>query len=273
VLARGQRAPVSPASGVQFQQGSVLEPATLPEACRGCDAIVHLVGIISEIGGQTFERIHVEGTRNLLQAAAAAGVKTWVHMSALGSRPDAPSRYHRTKFLAEELVRAQAPTWTIFRPSLVYGPGDGFTTLFDRMSRWSPVLPLIGGGHSRVQPIAVDEVAHCFGSALSTPAALRATFDLCGPQPLTFREVIASIVRHAGRRRWLVPIPWWIARSQARLLECVFPWVFRQAPPLNREQLKMLAEDNVGDFYPAAKAFTFTPRPFLAPIPPPSNPP
>lgn len=259
VLARGMK----PADAAfETVRGSVLEPASLNAACSGCDAVIHLVGIISEVGEQTYERVHDEGTGNLLTAAKAAGVPRFVHMSALGTRPNAAARYHRSKWAAEERVRASGLAWTIFRPSLIYGPGDGFVNLFARLSRWSPALPVIGPGASLVQPVAVADVARCFVGALNEPAAVGRTFDLCGPDRLAFRKVLAEILRALGRRRALVSLPLPVARVQARLLEFVFPRLLRRAPPLNRDQIVMLGEDNVGDPAPAARLFGFSPAPF-----------
>jgi len=259
ILARSSR--VNPA-GVEFVAGSVLDRASLANAVSGCTAIVHLVGIISECGSQTYERVHTEGTRNLLDAAGSAGAVRWLQVSAIGARPDAPSRYLSSKGRAEALVRSSPHAWTILRPSLIYGPGDGFTNLFAQMSRWSPVLPLMGGGHTRVQPIEVSDVIGCLSNALIRPVAIGQTYDLCGADRLTWREVLTEILRARHRRRWLMPIPWSIARAQARFLEVIYPLLLRRAPPLNRDQLRMLAEDNVGDPGPAREDLGLIPRPF-----------
>lgn len=245
-----------------YRRGSVLEPATLPPALEGCSVVIHLVGIISEVGGQTYERVHVDGTRHLLAAGRAAGVTRWIQVSAIGARPDAPARYHRSKWAAEELVRGSELAWTILRPSLVHGPGDGFTRFFARMSRWSPVLPLMGGGHSRVQPIAVADVVEAVVAALARPSAIGKTYDLVGPRALTWRAVLEEILRGCRRRRWLVTVPWTLARWQAGFLEWAYPTILRQAPPLNRDQLRMLAEDNVGDPGPAERELGIRPRAF-----------
>lgn len=242
--------------------GSVLRPETLAPACSGCDAVVHLVGIISEVGDQTFERVHVDGTRNLLRAAAAAGAGTFVHMSALGARPGAASRYHQTKWAAEELVRASGLRWTVFRPSIIHGPGDAFVNLFARLSRWSPVLPVIGSGRGLLQPIAVADVARCFAGALTLPAAAGRTYELVGRDRLSFREVLEAIGEVTGRRRPGLSIPTAIARVQAAAMECVWPRLLRRAPPLNRDQILMLAEDNVGDPGPMMRDFGIDPEPF-----------
>jgi NADH dehydrogenase len=244
VLARGTRARMD---GVEVVQASVLEPEGLVEACRGCEVVVHLVGIISEVGDQTYERVHVDGTRHLLEAARAAGVRRWVQMSALGARPEARARYQRSKAAAEALVRSSGLAWTILRPSIVYGVGDGFLNFFERMSRWSPVLPLIGGGRMQFQPIAVDSVARCFAEALVRSGAIGRSYDLCGLERVTLREVMEAILRVTGRRRWLLPVPWAVAGFQAAVAEWVFGGVLRRPPPLNRDQLLMLMEDNIGD--------------------------
>jgi uncharacterized protein YbjT (DUF2867 family) len=244
VLARGTRARMD---GVESVQASVLEPAGLREACRGCEAVVHLVGIISEVGDQTYERVHVDGTRHLLESARAAGVRRWVQMSALGARADGRARYQRTKAAAEALVRSSGLDWTILRPSIVYGVGDGFVNFFERMSRWSPVLPLIGGGRMQFQPIPVDAVARCFAEALVRPVTIGGTYDLCGLERVTLREVMEAILRVTGRRRWLLTVPWVVAGLQASVAEWVFGTVLRRPPPLNHDQLRMLLEDNVGD--------------------------
>ncbi len=265
VLSRGFRR-LDPA--VRSVHGSVLDPGCLPEACAGCDAVVHLVGIISEIGGQTFERVHVDGTRNLLAAARAAGVPRFIHMSALGTRPDAVARYHRTKWAAEESVRASGLDWTLFRPSLVFGPGDHFVGLFARISRWSPVLPVMGDGQALLQPVAVDEVARCFVGALAEPRSIGRTFDLCGSERLSFDAVLDAILAATGRRRMKLHIPLPIARLQAAVMESVFPRILRRPSPLNRDQLLMLSEDNVGDPVPASQMFRYRPTGFRAGIRP-----
>lgn len=259
VLARARSA--SPGSRDVFP-GSILRPETLAPACVGCDAVIHLVGIIAEVGEQTFERVHVDGTRNVLRAAAAAGVGTFVHMSALGARPGAPSRYHQTKWAAEELVRASGLRWTVFRPSIIHGPGDAFVNFFARMGRWSPVVPVIGSGRGLLQPVAVDDVARCFAGALTLPAAAGRTYDLVGLDRLSLREVLEAIAMVTGRRRLLLPIPRPLARMQAAAMETIWPRLLHRAPPLNRDQILMLAEDNVGDPAPMMRDFGIDPEPF-----------
>jgi len=242
--------------------GDVLNPSTLTPAVQGTEAVIHLVGIISELGRNTFEQAHTVATHNVVQAASEAGVKRYLHMSALGTRPQARSRYHQTKWKAEEAVRRSALSWTIFRPSLIYGAEDQFVQLFTRLSRWSPLLPVIGSGRARLQPIEVDDVAAAFVGALAEPRAVGMTFDLCGPDRLTFPGILNAIGATTGRRRWRVRIPLWLARPQAALFEFVFPRFLGRAAPLNRDQLVMLEEDNVGDPWPATELFGLALRPF-----------
>jgi len=256
VLSRGTRSAVP---GVENVRGSVLDPTSLPAALDGMEAVLHLVGIISEIGDQTYERVHTEGTRHVVEAARAAGVSRYVHMSALGTRPQARARYHQSKWEAEQWVRASPLDWTILRPSLIYGAGDGFVTLFARLGRWSPLMPVFGPGTHQLQPVAVEDVARCFVGALSKRAAVACTLDVCGRERFSMNEILSLILEATGRTRLKIHLPWAMADLQARLLEAVFPKVLGQAPPLNRDQIRMLQEDNIGDPEPACRMFGFEP--------------
>ena len=239
----------------EVHAGDLLEPGSLEKALDGIDAVVHLVGIISEVGNNTFENAHHRATRNLVSEARRAKVNRFVHMSALGTRPDAVSRYHQTKWQAEEAIRASGLSFTIFRPSLIYGPEDHFVNLFARLARSSPVLPVMGPGRARFQPIAVDVVATAFVRALNEPKSIAHTFDLCGPEALTFPEILDQILSVTGYKRLKVRVPQVLARVQARFLESFFQNVLKKAPPLNRDQLVMLQEDNVGQGRPADELF------------------
>ena len=218
----------------------------LTTAFAGCDAVIHLVGIISEAGRNTFENVHTRGTQNVVGAAIQAGVRRFVHMSALGTRANAVSRYHQTKWAAEEIVRHSGLDHTIFRPSLIFGPEDHFVNLFARMSRFSPVLPVMGPGKARFQPVAVEVVAEAFVRALGEPRAVGQTYDLCGPDTLTFPQILEAILAATDRKRWKLHVPLGIAWCQAAALEFIFG-VVGKPPPLNRDQLVMLQEDNVGN--------------------------
>lgn len=266
VRALARRLPRTDDGPVVWVPGSVVSPEALSEAVRGCQAVIHLVGIIGEVGDQTFERVHHEGTLRVLEACRSAGVDRCLHMSALGTRPGAASRYHRTKWAAEEAVRGSGLRWTIFRPSVIQGPGDGFVNLFERMSRWSPVLPVVGRGTARLQPVSVGAVAQAFARALDAEVAIGKTYDLCGPDRMTLPEILATILSVTGRRRIRMRLPGAIARMQAGLLEAVYPRLLGRAAPLSRDQLLMLDEDNIGDPGPVERDLGVRSAPFEADI-------
>ncbi len=251
--------------GAELHLGNVLESASLPVALRGTDAVIHLVGIISEVGSNTFENVHTRGTQNVVTAAQQAGVRRFIHMSALGTRPNAVSRYHQSKWAAEEILRQSGLDYTIFRPSIIYGPGDHFVNLFAGMARFSPVLPIMGDGRGKMQPVPVADVATCFVRALTEPKSIGQTYDLCGQDILSFEEILDTILQVTGRKRWKLHLPMSLARLQAAVLEFIFP-LFGQAPPLNRDQLLMLEEDNVGNPKPANELFHLQPITFKAGI-------
>jgi NADH dehydrogenase len=263
-MARGSRSKTLETSdgGMDWVRGSVLSPNDLRRALQGCDAVIHLVGIIGEIGDQTFERVHQEGTLRVVESALACGVRRMIHMSALGTRPAAVSRYHQTKWAAEEAVRGSGLDWTVFRPSVIYGPGDGFVNLFARMSRWSPVLPVIGRGTALLQPVSIDGVARAFARALDSKDAIHQTYDLCGPDRLTLPQVLQAILRATGRRRVIVRIPRALAWYPTAVLEQVFPRILRRPAPLSRDQILMLEEDNVGNPDAAERDFQIRSVPF-----------
>ena len=256
-MARGSRSQSLEAQndGTDWVRGSVLCPNDLRQGMQGCDAVIHLVGIIGEIGDQTFERVHLEGTRQVLEAALTSGVRRIVHMSALGTRPEAVSRYHQTKWAAEEAVRSSGLDWTVFRPSLIYGPGDGFVNLFAGMSRWSPVLPVIGRGTSLLQPVSVDCVARAFARALDSKAAVHQTYDLCGFDRLNLPQILQTLLQITRRRRVIVRIPRALAWYPTAVLEWIFPRVLRRPAPLSRDQILMLEEDNIGNPEAAERDF------------------
>lgn len=248
--------------GAELAEGDVLEPESLRSPAQGVGAVVHLVGIISEVGQCTFENVHAHGTRYLVEAAKAGGVKRFVHMSALGTRPNAVSRYHQTKWAAEECVRNSGLDYTIFRPSLIYGARDHFVNLFASIARFSPVVPVVGSRRSRFQPVSVQTVAVAFARSVNMPEAFRRDFDLCGHETFTLPEIVERVLAAQHRRRLKVYIPIPIARLQAAFLEMLFPRLLGKAPPLNRDQLLMLQEDNVGDPRPADELFGLEQSPF-----------
>ncbi len=233
--------------GCEIQPGSVLDAKSLPASMAGVDAVIHLVGIIAEFGEQTFENVHTRGTQNVIAAMRAAGIKRLVHMSALGTKPNARARYHQTKWVAEQAIGESGIDWTIFRPSIIYGPRDQFVNLFVRIAERSPVVPVMGNGRTLFQPVALEIVAGCFVKALSEPRAIRETFDLCGPERFTLPEILQAIFKITKRKKMIIRIPLELARPVAALLEFFYPRFRKQPPPLSRDQLLMLQQNNVGD--------------------------
>ena len=244
---------------VEVFHGNVIHAPALEGAFTGCKALIHLVGIINEWRENTFERAHVQATLNVLDAAKRAGVKRFVHMSALGTRPDAASRYHQTKWAAEEAVRKSGLAWTIFRPSLIYGPGDRSVNELAKLTRLAPVVPVFGDGRGKIQPVAVEHVAHCFVAAVRTDAAVQRTYDLCGPVAFTWNELFDKLLAAQGLRRPKLHLPVPLARAVGAVLAKTSPY-----PPFNREQVIMSQEDNVGDPGPAERDFCFAQEPFEA---------
>lgn len=248
--------------GAECVSGSIADRSSLDTAMAGLEAVIHLVGIIAECGDRTFEAVHTEGTRQVVEAARRAGIRRFLHMSALGARSGAASRYHQTKWAAEDLVRGSGLDWTIFRPSLIYGKGDGFVSLQLRLARWGPVLPVIGGGANRFQPVAVEEVAQAWEAAVATPGSIAGTYDLGGPDTPTYRGMLRDILTAAGWRRVLVTVPTPAAKWMGRGGDWLFRRVLRRPAPLSADQVLMLGEDNVGDIGPARRDLGFAPRPW-----------
>jgi uncharacterized protein YbjT (DUF2867 family) len=211
--------------------------------CEGCSAVIHLVGIIKEAParGVTFDRVHRVATERVVAACRELGIPRLVHMSALGARPDAPTAYHRTKAQAEELVRQSGLRWTIFRPSVVFGKGDGFTTALIAALRRFPVFPIFGDGSYRLQPIAVTEVAAALVASLGEKRSEGKVVELGGPEALTYSELLRRTAAAIGRRPLTPHLPLGMSRLLVRLLER-FP-----GSPITTDQLTMLLAGSTCD--------------------------
>jgi len=226
--------------GVEVVPGDIDDRASLEAAAKGCDRIIHLVGIIQEGRGFTFRSVHIEGTGHVLDAAKKAGIRHVVYQSALGTRENAKSEYHRTKWEAEKLVRASGIPYTILRPSLIYGPGDLFTIRISEMIKLSPVLPVIGSGRSKIQPIYIEDVTSCIVKIAAGDPHLGKTYEIGGPDELTYEEVTKAIAAAMGVDRPVVHMPLLFMRTMAKVAEAILP-----KPPVTTDQLIMLQEDNV----------------------------
>lgn len=234
---------------VETVAGDVLDGDSLLAAARNRDAVVHLVGIIHEARGESFDRLHREGTENVVAAARGAGVRRYLHMSAMGSFPDSPSAYGRTKAAGERAARESGLDWTVFRPSIVFGPGDGFVSLLAPIVRSSPgFIPVIGPGTTRFQPVSVHDVARVFADALEKPETIGRGFEVGGPDVLSLNEIYREIAAAVGKpRKPLFHLPLWYGRLLAGVFERLARRGLLADPPLTRDQLASLSRDNVGD--------------------------
>jgi NADH dehydrogenase len=211
----------------------------LPAFLASNDALVNCVGILRESGSQTFERVHHTGPARLARLAREAGIERFVHISAIGADLRSSSAYARTKAAGEAAVRDAFPTVTILRPSVVFGAEDQFFNRFAAMATISPVLPLIGGGHTRFQPVYVGDVADAVLKCLDDPTTAGRIYELGGPKVYTFRELIELMLGEIRRKRLLVDLPFGLAAIQARLMS-ILP-----NPPLTPDQVELLKRDNI----------------------------
>lgn len=214
----------------------------------GPEAVVHLVGIIEQRGAQTFERVHVDGTRNVL-AATPAGAR-YLQMSALGARLDSKSRYSSSKARAEQLVRESGRPATIFRPSLIFGPGDDFFgRVLKNLVSQAPIVPQIGDGHFPFRPVGIGDVAAAFAGALERPETIGQTYQLTGPTEYTFRQLLELELSALGKKKPLVPVPLALMNLAVPLMQ-ILP-----RPPITTDQYAMLTEGNTADPEPAQSVF------------------
>ena len=211
----------------------------LPAFLAGNDALVNCVGILRESGAQTFELVHHTGPARLARFAREAGVDRFVHISAIGADPRSSSAYARTKAAGEQAVRDAFPTVTILRPSVVFGPEDQFFNRFAAMAMISPVLPLVGGGETRFQPVYVGDVADAVVRCLVDQATAGRVYELGGPKVYTFREILDLLLSEIRRKRLFVDLPFGLAALQARLMS-ILP-----NPPLTPDQVELLKSNNI----------------------------
>jgi len=211
----------------------------LPAFLAGSDAVINCVGILRESGQQRFDIVHHAGPARLARLAREAGAQRFVHLSAIGADPRSTSAYGRSKAAGEQAVRDAFPTATILRPSVVFGPEDQFFNRFAAIAALSPVVPLIGGGETRFQPVYVSDVADAVMKVLDDPATAGRTYELGGPKVYTMRALMEWLVAEIGRKRKFVDLPFGLAALQARLM-AILP-----SPPLTVDQVEMLKRDNV----------------------------
>jgi len=244
----GHLQPMGAVGQIHPVQANLRYPDSVRRAVAGADAVVNLVGILAECrvcltrsARQTFHAVHVAGARAAAKAAREAGASMFVHVSAIGADRKYWAKYARTKAAGEGAVLAEFPGAVILRPSLVFGPEDQLFNRFAAMARLSPFLPLIGGGKTTFQPVYVGDVAAAIAAACAGRAKPRTIYELGGPDTVTFRQLLDSVQEWSGRRRWYLPLPFWLAQIGA-FLTLPLPHGLR---PLTVDQVRMLMRPNV----------------------------
>jgi NADH dehydrogenase len=257
IAARHPQVPESAAGAVTIEAVSadLADELQVRAALRGADAIVNLVGIVRAVGRQGFDAVNVEGPQRLARLAASEGIARLLHVSALGIAEDAPSAADRSKAGGEAAVREALPSATLVRPSLVYGPGDHFFTRFAAMTRLSPVLPVIGGGRTRFQPIYIEDALRALQRLLERPETAESTLALVGPETFTFRELLERMLSAVHKWRLIVSLPFPFATALAAVLERL------PAPLLTRDEVWLLETDKIAGRLPTPASLGLVARP------------
>jgi NADH dehydrogenase len=234
----GHLQPLGRVGQVHAVQANVRHPGSVGAAVRDADIVINLVGILFERGRQRFDAVQAFGAEQVALAASAHGARM-IHVSAIGADEGSPAAYARAKAVGEQAVLAAVPEATIVRPSIMFGPEDAFFNKFAALARVLPALPLIGGGQTRFQPVFVGDVAEAIARAVDRQAKAGTIYELGGPQVRTFKQLMEYLLATIERRRLLIPIPFALAKLQARFLQ------YLPKPPLTPDQVEMLKRDNV----------------------------
>lgn len=240
--------PLGNVGQIHAVQANLRYPASIAAAVQGADAVVNLVGILTEDGKQRFDSVQAQGAAAVAEAAKAAGITHFVQMSAIGADLNSESIYARTKAEGEQAVLAAIPSAVILRPSIVFGPEDSFFNRFASLARIAPVLPLVGGGETQFQPVFVGDVAEAVARGIDGTLKGGTIYELGGPQVATFRQLLAFVCETTGRKRALVPLPFGVARVQAGVMEALKYATFGLLPEeflLTRDQVTLLEKNNV----------------------------
>ncbi|MGE0829610.1 MAG: complex I NDUFA9 subunit family protein [Hyphomonadaceae bacterium] len=230
---------------IQLVQANVRHPDSVARALEGATGVVNCIGLLYEQGPQTFAAVQAEGAETIARAAAGQGITRFAHISAIGADVNGKAKYARTKGQAEAAVRAAIPEAVILRPSIIFGPEDTFFNRFADMAKFSPAMPLIGGGKTRFQPVFVGDVAAAVSAALSRDDARGRTFELGGPRIYTFKELLSWLLKEIARPRPLIPLPFFAAQPLGMLMAAGAKLVPLFPPLLTSDQVLMLKEDSV----------------------------
>ncbi|HVZ05760.1 complex I NDUFA9 subunit family protein [Hyphomicrobium sp.] len=237
----GYLQPMGVVGQIHAVQANLRFANSVVRAVEAAETVINAVGILAPEGAQTFEAVHIEGARQVAKAAREAGAKRLVHISAIGADSKSPSKYARTKAAGEAAVLDEFPSAIILRPSIVFGPEDDFFNRFAALARVSPVLPLIGGGKTKFQPVFAGDVGEAAANAAIDAGVPGTVYEIGGPEIVTFRDILEATLRYADRRRLLLPVPFWLMQIQA-ILSSPLPNSMR---PITVDQLRLLKLDNV----------------------------
>lgn len=244
-------------SSVILKSAAVDDIDSLSEAFRGIDIIFHLVGIIAETRSKTFDKTVTLGTKNIVQAADKNKVKKIIYLSALGTGKNAKSKYHQSKFKAEQFVINSNLQYVIFRPSIIYGKGDGFVSMLTQMMKFSPFLPVIGNGRYQMQPLYVDDLTAIMANAVTLESAENKIFEIGGPQKLEYLEILCILKSVVKKKRMNFFLPKWLMIFTASVLEKII-----KPAPITRDQILMMESGNTCDITEMKNLFSIEPISF-----------
>lgn len=237
----GHLQPMGAVGQIHAVQANLRYPESVQAAVQGADVVINAVGVLTSGGKQTFDAVHVAGAKAIAEAARAAGAKRLIHVSAIGADAKSTARYARSKAAGEAAVLAAFPEAIILRPSIVFGPEDEFFNRFAAMARMSPLLPLIGGGRTRFQPVFVGDLAEAIANVAAGKGKPGTVYEIGGPEVMSFRALLDQTQEWSGRSRGYLRLPFWLAKLQA-LLTWPLPNALR---PVTVDQVRMLQRDNV----------------------------
>ena len=244
---------ILPQGPVDVYYGDINNPEALHSACSGVEQVIHLVAVIRQVNGGTFDGVNRAGVENVVAAARAAGsVSQFIHVSAVGAVNNPEFPYLQSKWQGEQAVIESGLPHTIIRPSIIFGQGDEFLNSLAALVRVFPMVPIISSGRNRLQPIWVDDVAQCIALSLSRHDLQGHTLELGGPEQLSYNEIVSIVSRTMGRRRVHLHVPMWIMRINVALMQALMA-----RPPINSEMLKMMRVRNVAEVGVVEQTFGF----------------
>lgn len=230
--------PLGNVGQIQFIQANLRYRWSVERACEGADVVINLAGILTESGKQKFDAVQIFGAGAVADAAKAAGAKL-VHVSSLSGNSESPSKYAQSKAGGEQAVRKILPEAIIMRPSIIFGPEDGFFNKFAAMAQISPVLPVFGGGETKFQPVYVCDLAEAIALGVDGKAEAGANYEIGGSQIVTFRQCVESVIKAIGRNNVIISLPWWLAKITAKMTG----WI--PGAPITLDQVNLLQSDNI----------------------------